>query len=200
MQKPTQVAVWSELEDRKPAYALVADVDLVVIRHDDQVSVLYGRCLHRGALMADGHIAGDDLICGVHGWDYRYDTGVSSYNNAEALPKFTAEIDQAADAVLVDEEEISTWAAAHPQPYRRDEYLGLYADPHGTPVEPYNGYIDELAKNGLRNLGHHGKVSAMGVPLTELPRWQDIQILTAQLARPPLLEDEPVATELIVGP
>ena len=57
-----KVATWSELEDRVPAYALVADVDLVVIRSDDDVSVLYGRCLHRGALLADGHIEGDNLI------------------------------------------------------------------------------------------------------------------------------------------
>ena len=37
------VAAWSKLEDRQPTYALVANVDLVVIRYDNQVSVLYGR-------------------------------------------------------------------------------------------------------------------------------------------------------------
>jgi glutamate synthase domain-containing protein 2 len=40
----------------------------------------------------------------------------------------------------------------------------------------------------------------MGVPLTELPRWSDLQLLTAQLQRPPLLEDTPVATDLVIGP
>jgi phenylpropionate dioxygenase-like ring-hydroxylating dioxygenase large terminal subunit len=25
--------------------------------------VLYGRCAHRGALMSDGYVQGDDLIC-----------------------------------------------------------------------------------------------------------------------------------------
>ena len=35
-----KVATWSELADRQPAYALVASVDLVVIRYDDKVSVL----------------------------------------------------------------------------------------------------------------------------------------------------------------
>ena len=68
------------LEDRAPEYALVADVDLVIVRFDDMVTVLYGRCAHRSALMADGHVDGDNLICGVHGWDYRLDTGVSEYN------------------------------------------------------------------------------------------------------------------------
>jgi len=195
-----KVATWSELEDRTPAYALVADVDLVVVRYDDRVSVLYGRCQHRGALMSDGRISGDNLICGVHGWDYRYDTGVSEYKNDEVLHKFTAWIDEAEDAVYVDEAEIRAWTVENPQPYERDQYLGLYADVHGTPVEPHNKYVQHLSRNGLETWGHHGKVSAMGVPLTELPRWNDIQIITAQLARRPLLDDAPVDAGLVIGP
>ena len=195
-----QVAVWSKLVDRHPAYALVANVDLVVIRYDEQVSVLYGRCLHRGALLSDGYIQGDDLICGLHQWDYRYDTGVSAYSNEEALPGFDAWVDTEKDAVLVDEAEIERWQRAHPQPYQRQDYLGLYADVHGAAVEPYTAYIQRLAKHGLKKDGHHGKASAMGVPLVDLPRWEDIQILTAQLAKRPLLDDESVGTELIIGP
>ncbi len=57
--KPISVAIWADLADRKPAYALVGGVDLVVIRHDDRASVLYGRCLHRGALLADGFVDGN---------------------------------------------------------------------------------------------------------------------------------------------
>ncbi|GAB4278515.1 MAG: glutamate synthase-related protein [Candidatus Promineifilaceae bacterium] len=197
-QHPHKIATWSELPDRQPVYALVANVDLVVIRYDEQVSVLYGRCLHRGALLADGYLRGNDLICGVHNWDYRWDTGVSAYNNEEALPKFTAWVDYEADAVYVDAAEIAAWEKKNPQPYQRDAYLGLYEDIHGTAVEPYNKYIRNLAKHGLS--GHHGDVSAMGVPLTELPRWDDIQILTAQLAKRPLLDDAPVNTDLTIGP
>ena len=51
--KKAVVADWSSLKDCEPAYALVANVDLVVIRYDEEVSVFYGRCLHRGALLAD---------------------------------------------------------------------------------------------------------------------------------------------------
>ena len=86
--KRIKVADWNSLKDREPQYALVEGVDLVVVRFDDNVSVLYGRCAHRGALMSDGHVDGDNLICGVHGWDYRLDSGVSEYNNAEQLPRF----------------------------------------------------------------------------------------------------------------
>ena len=200
MERATKVATWSELPDRAPQYALVANVDLVVVRYDDQVSVLHGRCQHRGALMSDGLIDGDNLICGVHKWDYRYDTGVSEYNNTELLYKFTARIDVAADAVWVDAAEIAAWAVDNPQPFNRDEYLGLYQDLHGSADEPKNAYIQTLAKQGLSQWGHHGAVSAMGVPLTTLPRWDDIQIVTAQLARRPLLDDAPVGTELVIGP
>ncbi len=87
------VGTWDELQDRKPAYALVADVDLVVVRFDEEVNVLYGRRAHRGALMSDGHVRGDNLICGVHGWDYRLDTGISEYNNSETLARFNAWIE-----------------------------------------------------------------------------------------------------------
>jgi glutamate synthase domain-containing protein 2/nitrite reductase/ring-hydroxylating ferredoxin subunit len=195
-----KIATWSTLPDRTPTYALVADVDLVIVRYDDQVSVLYGRCQHRGALMADGAIIGHNLICGVHNWDYRYDTGVSEYNNGEYLHKFQAWIEPETDAVYVDEQEIIAWRLDHPQPYDRAAYLGLYADMHGTPDEPHNKYIRELAKNGLKNSGHHGKVSAMGVSMTELPRWEEINIVTAQLARRPLMDDAEVGTELVIGP
>ena len=198
--KEVNIATWSKLPDRTPTYALVTDVDLVVIRYDDQVSVLYGRCQHRGALLADGTIDGKNLICGVHNWDYRYDTGVSEYNNGEFLHKFKAWVDDTADAVLVDENEVVAWRINHPQPYHRDEYLGLYADIHGTADEPHNKYIRNLAQNGLKSWGHHGQVSAMGVSMTELPRWEKIQLVTAQVARRPLPDDTPVETGLVIGP
>jgi nitrite reductase/ring-hydroxylating ferredoxin subunit len=85
--KKIAIIDWDELKDRTPTHALVADVDLVIVRFDDEVSVMYGRCAHRGALMSDGFVKGDNLICGVHFWDYRLDTGVSEYNHSETLPK-----------------------------------------------------------------------------------------------------------------
>ena len=52
----------TDFEDRKPVHRLVKNIDLVVVRFDDQYSVLYGRCLHRGALMADGSVDGQNGI------------------------------------------------------------------------------------------------------------------------------------------
>lgn len=69
-----------------------------------------------------------------------------------------------------------------------------------TPEEPTVELIHALARDGLEKTGHHGPLAAMGVPRSELPQWDDIQMLTAQLARKPLLEDAEVGTELVIGP
>ena len=70
----------------------------------------------------------------------------------------------------------------------------------GTPEEPHNNYIRHLAKHGLSKVGHHGRVAAMGVPRYELPSWDDLQFVTAQLHKVPLLDDAEVDTKLVVGP
>ncbi len=69
-----------------------------------------------------------------------------------------------------------------------------------TPEEPTVARIHELARNGLTKLGHDGEMGAMGVPRKDLPLWNDIQILPAQLARQPLLDDHPVETSVVIGP
>jgi len=69
-----------------------------------------------------------------------------------------------------------------------------------TAEEPTVAYIHELARNGLKNVGEHGPMGAMGVARGELPSWDDIQLLTAQLATKPLLDDVPVDSELVIGP
>ena len=186
-----------DLEDRKPVYALVRNTDLVVVKYDDNISVFYGRCLHRGALMSDGFVDGQNLICGVHNWDYRLDTGISEYNNEEKLHKFSSIVEDG--KVFVDEDEIKEYEREFPPSINRAEYLGLYASTHSAPEEDKVGEIQQLAKHGLSKVGHHGPVSAMGVGRNELPKWDDIQLLPAQLARLPHLEDVGVGTNVIIG-
>jgi glutamate synthase domain-containing protein 2 len=43
-------------------------------------------------------------------------------------------------------------------------------------------------------------MTSMGVPRHLLPHWDDIQVMTAQMATKPLFEDAVVSTELIIGP
>ena len=195
--KKIKLVEFNVLEDKKPLHQQVNSLDLVVIRYSHNVSVLYGRCLHRGALMADGYIKGNNIICGVHGWDYRYDTGVSQYNNSEILHSFYSEVKDG--WVWIDENEIDKYLTDHPQPFQREQYLGQYADTHPESEEPYTLYIKELAQNGLKNYGPHGPSAAMGVDRNLLPKWEDIQFLPAQLDKRPLLDDQGVDTQVVIG-
>ena len=69
-----------------------------------------------------------------------------------------------------------------------------------TLEEPTVARIHELAKNGLSKVGHHGEMGSMGVPRKDLPHWDDIQILPAQMARKPLQDDIRVETKVVIGP
>lgn len=69
-----------------------------------------------------------------------------------------------------------------------------------TPEEPTVEFIHQLARDGLNKVGHHGPMSSMGVPRKDLPHWDDLQIMAAQMATKPLLDDHEVGTKLVIGP
>ena len=148
MKEPVKIAELAALEDKIPTHARVENVDLVIIRYGSEVSVLYGRCLHRGALLSDGKVEGHNLICGLHNWDYRIDTGVSEYANSEVLEKFTASVKEG--ILYVDASEVRAFHKVNPQPFNRDAYLGDFADTHPESTEPYTRYIQDLANLGSR--------------------------------------------------
>ena len=86
--------------------------------------------------------------------------------------------------------------AGDPAPAPKSEITVAIA----TPEEPTVARIHELARDGLSKLGHHGEMGSMGVPRKDLPHWDDIQILPAQMARKPLLDNVPVRTSVTIGP
>lgn len=69
-----------------------------------------------------------------------------------------------------------------------------------TIEEPTVEFIHQLAKEGLTKMGHHGPMTSMGVPRHKLPHWDDLQLMVAQMATKPLMEDHPVTTDIVIGP
>ena len=194
---PLTIARLADLAEDRPNAAMAEGIDLVVVRRDDAVTVFEGRCPHRGALLADGRIEGDDLVCSLHGWDFRLDTGISAYNPAECLTRFDARVEDG--QVVIDRRDLAAYRVRRAERAVPSVYERLYNDPHqDTPEEPYVSEIHRLARDGLAS--SHGTVGAMGVPRDDLPSWDDLQVLTAQLARFPLLDDEPVDTSVVIGP
>ena len=53
-------------------------------------------------------------MCGLHHWDYRYDTGIIDYNNDESLHKFQSEIIDDYIYIYIDEKEIQDFRSASP--------------------------------------------------------------------------------------
>lgn len=192
------VASSDDLTSDQPHSVVVGGVDIVLIRRGENVSAFDGRCPHRGALLGDGRVEGDLLVCGLHGWRYDLETGVSPVNPAVALTKFPAWISDG--VVYLDEVSVAQSVRANPVTYADDGYQGRWIAPADSVEEPFVTQIHELAAHGLDGVGHHGPMAAMGVPRDQLPKWESIQLLTGQLARMPLLDGEPVGTETVIGP
>lgn len=198
MTNEIKVASFEELTSDRPHPFSVSGVDIILIRRGEGVSALHGRCPHRGALLADGRVEDGLVVCGVHGWRYDAETGVSPVNPAVSLTKFPARVSDG--VVYLDESSVARFRRAGPGTFPDDGYQGRWIKPVDSADEPFVTQIHELAAHGLHRIGHHGPMAAMGVPRDQLPKWESIQVVTAQLARMPLLEDEPVTTETVIGP
>jgi glutamate synthase domain-containing protein 2 len=85
-----------------------------------------------------------------------------------------------------------------PSPVPDEEDQNEAPEAEATAEEPNVARIHEIAKNGLA--GAHGEMDAMGVPRDQLPKWDDILLLPAQVARRPLMDDAQVDTETVIGP
>ena len=96
-------------------------------------------------------------------------------------------------------EQFSNDQVGKPGPGRGALHDQAMPEPSNTREEPQLAYIHQLAREGLENIGAEGPIAAMGVPRDQLPQWQDIQIMVAQLNRLPLLADTPVDSSLIIG-
>jgi len=114
-----QVATVAELAAGRPVGARVADVDVVAVRHGGEVRVLYGRCTHRNARLADGHLADGALVCAHHGWDYDCLTGRGRSGDGEALALF--ESSERDGVVWVDAEAVRRWRLSTPLDFLDDE-------------------------------------------------------------------------------
>ncbi|MEE4637632.1 MAG: glutamate synthase-related protein [Wenzhouxiangella sp.] len=148
-----------------------------------------------------------------------------SHKGTDITPKmFTAEKDETAylcqckhtgDAPYCDgtHKKFSDDQVGKEAPARQDEDRGETSsdenkeedknappEPEATPEEPTVEFIHQLAREGLKDFGAHGPTVAMGVPKSQLPQWDQLQLMVAQLSVQPLMEDEIVATDLVIGP
>lgn len=107
------------LEDRTPTRFLAADVELAVIRVDDEVHVLHGRCPHRNAPFSDAVVEGERLVCPHHGWDFQLATGRSEGVPGAGVARFAASIEDG--VVWVEGAELRAWRKTHVPIFHADD-------------------------------------------------------------------------------
>lgn len=71
----TDVTAVADLPEDKPVAAKAAGVPVVLVRRDDTVHALSGRCVHAGGPLAEGSLADGSLRCPWHGSVFRLSDG-----------------------------------------------------------------------------------------------------------------------------
>lgn len=64
-----------DLSGAGPFGATAAGSELVVVRAPGGLRAFEGRCPHQGALLAEGEVIGDELVCRNHRWRFDVDSG-----------------------------------------------------------------------------------------------------------------------------
>lgn len=179
-----EVLKTNALEDSHGTTVFVNDRDIALYKYEGDFYALDNTCVHRQGKLGDGHMDGANVICPLHQWDYDVKTGISRWNNQEQVKVYPVKVE--GDSVMVDADTVP------PKPHFEGEYLGLYTrrdDPLETEMHDIHAY----------SKGTHEFVEPMGSSRRSYASFEEIYFLPGQLANLPLLDDEEVNTEVIIG-
>ncbi|MFQ5578065.1 MAG: glutamate synthase-related protein [Anaerolineae bacterium] len=172
--------------DLKPGRVTVVTVngrDLCLANVEGTFFALDNTCPHRGGQLGDGTLDGADVVCPLHGWDFDARTGISRYNPGDRVPVYPVRVTNGNVEVNA--------AVVGPIPVKAG-YLQRWAR------------MDDDLEREMKTIHHlaAGRWKEHTPMRTErpVPGFDDIYFLPGQLADPPLLDDEPVDTTVVIGP
>lgn len=99
---------------------------------DGRAQAWANRCPHRGVRFTLGHVIGDNLVCGYHGWQYAAESGRCSF--VPAHPKQEAPKNVCATVFSVAEHSGMVWVSS----------LGAASSPPGA-TEGYGAFCSSVA-------------------------------------------------------
>lgn len=158
--------------------------NICLANHEGVFYALDNLCPHKGGQLGDGELSGCDVICPLHQWDFDVRTGVSRYNPKDKVATYP---------VRVKDGKVEIDAAAVPPIPVVEGYLKQWERSGESEAEPDIDTIHKLAKGG-------GEQQEPMRTTRKVPDFDSLYFLPGQLADPPLLDDEPVATEVVIGP
>lgn len=175
-----------ETDQLKPGEVMVVTVsgrDICLANCGGEFYALDNKCPHRGGQLGDGQLAGTDVICPLHGWDFDVRTGISRYDTLDRVAIYP--VRRVNGTVEIDAEAVPTLPT-------QEGYLHRWERSE-----------DDL-EHDLKTIKHLARgIWHENTPMrTEraVPNFDDIYFLPGQLADPPLLDDEEVDTTVVIGP
>lgn len=113
MAKRVRVASEDELADRLPRTLSAGDLNVAVVRIDDQIVAFEDRCPHRDAKLSPGPINGSTIQCPLHAWEFDLLSGDCTTGTADGLPKFDVFTTDGDVFVELPDEVEKTWDRVH---------------------------------------------------------------------------------------
>ncbi|OIP30970.1 MAG: hypothetical protein AUK47_23650 [Deltaproteobacteria bacterium CG2_30_63_29] len=102
-------------------HVLVDGVDLVVVRIEDELHTLYGRCPHRQALLSHALLEGSQIVCPHHGWDFNLASGASEGVPGASVHRFESRVSEG--FLWLDHAALEAWRAANPVAFTSGELV-----------------------------------------------------------------------------
>jgi len=186
----TAVCRLEEIEPGRGVVRLVNGAEIALMRDGGEVFGVGNLCPHRGGQIGDGHVEDGKAICPLHAWDFDLKTGISPFNPSDSLPVYPVRV--RAGVVEVDGDAVP---AAPPRP---QVYLGRWTRRGASDRGMY--LVHHLAEGGGPFVEAMGSErNEPGMHARPFPSYDDLVFRPAQLARLPLLGDQPVDTSTVLG-
>lgn len=173
--------------DLSPGQVTIVTVngrDICLTNYEGDFYALDNHCPHRGGQLGDGKLSGPDVICPLHQWDFDVRTGISRYDPRDRVTTYP--VRQVDGQVEIDADAVSPIPVV-------EGYLKRWERHADADIEPAIKTIHKLAKGTWKENEPLRTTRAV-------PDFDDLYFLPGQLADPPLLDDEEVATEVVIGP
>jgi nitrite reductase/ring-hydroxylating ferredoxin subunit len=89
-----------DLDEDEIRPVTAAGREMIIYRSGGRVYAAERYCLHAGADLSEGIVDGAELVCALHGWSYRVDTGIHVQSPMNCLTVFRVRV--AAGRIQVD--------------------------------------------------------------------------------------------------
>ena len=139
-----QITTAAELEQQNLIGVQVNGIELIALSCMGEINVFEGHCPHEGTLLSEGEIDHGHLVCRGHGWEFNCKSGVKIDDSQTCLRSFSVIVED--NKVLVDQDEISAWAAER-QEERKTEREQTLLTPEKLPGPrplPFLGNLHQI--------------------------------------------------------